>query len=330
MLTFHLTIARHHIIEQIDILLAASEINGSRSGCSKLLTWLIAPDVCSFRQMLVVQRQKGKCYRLVIFHPLFIPYPCLQLIAPRWQGIDILRNERLVRCLLALKHDFSLREDFVFHLRIHRYVHQIAHAEGQLLGVFLDHGFSFPIGDEELQRRTAQRQIQRAFLCLACQAGHIGRHLVSVIPTPHAFLDREEIHRYFETSFIIGHSLTGHPIRFCASYSPIAVFQSDYLVFHLRALYRCSGKGTCHSRHKNGIACPIACPDGIESHLESRTLVFLHTEIAQCTLCLQAPMTHLSRLRQLERTREASIGIGLDFPLLHQLAIRIHQANGIS
>ena len=41
-------------------------------------------------------------------------------------------------------------------------------------------------------------------------------------------------------------------------------------------------------------------------------------------------MPHLSQLRQLERTREASIGIGLDFLLLHQLAIRIHQANGIS
>ena len=38
MLTLHLTIARHHIVEQIDILLAASEINGSRSVCSKLLT----------------------------------------------------------------------------------------------------------------------------------------------------------------------------------------------------------------------------------------------------------------------------------------------------
>ena len=138
------------------------------------------------------------------------------------------------------------------------------------------------------------------------------------------------MHRYFETSFIIGYSLTGHPIRFCASYSPIAVFQSDHLIVHLRSLHRCSGKGTCHSRHKDGITCPIACPDGIESHLESRTLVFLHVEINRSFLGPQTPLAHLSRLRQLERTREASIGIGLDFLLLHQLAIRIHQANGIS
>ena len=134
----------------------------------------------------------------------------------------------------------------------------------------------------------------------------------------------------FETTFGIGSSFSGYPMSRHPSHPPEAAFMTHHPIADLGSLHRCTGKCPCHSRHPNGIPCPIGGLYFVELHIECRPLVFFHPESGASPVRLQAVNTHLSRLRQFKRTLESTEFIGLHLLLRHLPTVGIHQLHDIS
>ena len=325
----HLSVAPRHVVKQIYILRPASEVNGRLSIGTECFIRLIAPSFQALGQMLVGKRKKHKIHTLLNLLTRLIRHLCLQLISPRGQGINFFRHEGLIRLCLSLQHLLLLDEDPIADFLFHRHIHQIGHLEGQLLRLFLNERFSLPAGDEEPQRRASQRQVQNTRLGLPCHIGHIGRDFVGIEPRAILFRHGQEMHRYLETAFGIGHRFPRHAVGFHTSHPPEAVLQSGNPIADFRPLYRRTGETSGYPCHTNGIARLIILLHGIEGHFKSRPLVFLHAEGRASPLRPQQIDTRLSRTWQSECSLKSAESIRLHFLACHLLTVGILQYNGI-